>query len=526
MKRHLAPAGKGLASIGLATLLTYAVSIAVSGTHNPPTWPYWLCGSVLAAGVAMYFAGQERREPALDAVDSHGSAGGTPPPPPGPAITDRWRNINNGFEAGAMMRLRDYTLFHPAYTNPPPPSMRTATRIACAPLAASPPTSDIRARFLAFLRSPAVSALLAALTTVSDDTQWTSWNDRPRSNFAAILTGPDTQSPPVAWAQITLPESGASHLGADPRAALLVIHIYPRTPQGDPAPAAGLPAWHQRLGLALTLPSAFADFLAHDLGLATTNDPLAQAGVSLDTPQSITQLIDPEDLQAVPGTTPRSTYMGWALAEPDGEPTPGLIHQWLTQICDNTLYVTDYEPTLQSLQDTAPPAAADNSTEPSPSTAPGPPPPSPGPPSLTVSLLDGPVWEAWQHHSLIVAFHLQVTNTTNVPMQVKKVGHGWTWPTEHGPNDEEQTELARELHRRRERDHYGPPLRIRAPLPPHASASGWLITSMNQDPRGGTPEITIAVTDAIGNEYKHVIPAQPATRQAPADASVPSHDPM
>ena len=105
-------------------------------------------------------------------------------------------------------------------------------------------------------------------------------------------------------------------------------------------------------------------------------------------------------------------------------------------------------------------------------------------------------------------------------MQVTNVGHGWIWPTEHEPSDDERAERARELRRRRDHYHYRPPLRLMAPLSPRSSASGWLITSLNQNPRSVTPEITVAVTDAIGHQYTHTI--QPSSHKR-ADAS--SHVP-
>ncbi|HUZ55944.1 MAG TPA: hypothetical protein VMU94_25885 [Streptosporangiaceae bacterium] len=40
----------------------------------------------------------------------------------------------------------------------------------------------------------------------------------------------------------------------DARSAELVLHVYLRTPEGDPAPAADLATWHDRLTRALALP--------------------------------------------------------------------------------------------------------------------------------------------------------------------------------------------------------------------------------------------------------------------------------
>jgi hypothetical protein len=228
--------------------------------------------------------------------------------------------------------------------------MRAAMLVACAPLGPAPSTSDIRASFLAFLNAYPVRALLAATTSTPEDATWTAWGDLPRRTFGAVLNGKDQHAPPVAWARLHLPEAGAPHIGSDPRAAQFVLHAYPRTPEGDPAPAASLAALHSRLALVLDLPGALTEFLSRDLGLATTDCPPAQVGISLDAPQFITQLVDPGDLETLPGSSARTWFMGWALADPHGEPPPKLIHDWLTQLCDIALCVDGYEPTLEAIE--------------------------------------------------------------------------------------------------------------------------------------------------------------------------------
>lgn len=354
MKRHLVGLGGGIAGIGLTSVLGYLIATNAS---SAPAWPYWLFGAITAAGTATagtYLLSQRRTKtgPNDETDDDHDDMPAEPPPrPPGPAITDRWGNINDGFRAPAMLRIRNHAISHPGYTSDsnPPPSMRTAMLVACAPLGSTPPTSDIRARFLAFLNGPAVSALLAAASSVPATAAWIPWDDHPRRNFAAVLNGDDQQAAPVAWARLHLPQAGESFHGTDPRAAELVLHIYPRTPASAPAPPASLAVWDRRLGLTLDLPPALADFLTRDLQLDTSDDPLAQVGVSLDTPRSMTELVDPEGIEILPGTSAVPWFMGWALADPDGQPPPALIHRWLTQMCDSTLHLHNYEPALAQL---------------------------------------------------------------------------------------------------------------------------------------------------------------------------------
>jgi hypothetical protein len=270
--------------------------------------------------------------------------------PPVPATTDQWRNTNHGFEVPRLMRIRDQSLSHPGYPYEyPPPSLRTATLIASASLGPTPTSSGIRARFLVFLGRPPVSSLLAAATTVPNDFKWTPWGDNPRRVFGAVLNGNDPQAAPLAWARLLLREDGASHTMHDPQFAEFVLHVFPRTASGDPTPAANLAAWYDRLTRALTLPEAFANFLAHDLDLATTGEPPAQIGISLDTPHSMTELVDTEDIPVLAGTSAAPWFLAWAIADPEGQTAPGVTHTWLTQMCDSALHLDGYELFLDAL---------------------------------------------------------------------------------------------------------------------------------------------------------------------------------
>jgi hypothetical protein len=230
--------------------------------------------------------------------------------------------------------------------------MRAAVLVASAALGPAPASSDIRARFLAFLGRQPASDLLAATTTVPENFTWTAWGDKPRRVFGAVLNGNDSRAAPIAWARLLLHEDGASHTTHDPQFAELVLHIFPRTVSGDPA-CANLAAWYDRMTRALALPEAFANFLARDLTLATTSEPAAQIGVSLDTPHTMTELVDPEDITTLAGTSAVPWFLGWAIADSDGEPAPELVRTWLTQMCDSTLYLDGYEPVLEAL--TSPP---------------------------------------------------------------------------------------------------------------------------------------------------------------------------
>lgn len=200
-----------------------------------------------------------------------------------------------------------------------------------------------------------------------NDFKWTAWGDNPRRVFGAVLNGHDSQAAPIAWARLLPREDDASHTMHDPQFAEFVLHVFPRIASGAPAPApaANLAAWHDRLGRVLTLPEAFANFLAYDLGLATTGEPPAQIGISLDTPHTMTELVDTEDIPVLAGTSAATWFLAWAIADPEGQTAPGVTHSWLTQMCDSTLHLDGYEPFLDALAnppqrpaDTAPTAGA------------------------------------------------------------------------------------------------------------------------------------------------------------------------
>ena len=214
----------------------------------------------------------------------------------------------------------------------------------------TPSTSNIRASFLSFLHRRPVNDVLAELTTVNPDDRWTPWDGHGRFNFGAVL-GRGDETAPIAWARLLLPQADPLPFGYDPRSAVFILHVYPRSPDGDPAPAANLASWHDRFVRALAIPGAQAAFLAQDLGLATTGDQPVQAGVYLDAPHSMIELVDTEDLKFLPGSPASSWFMGWAISRPDGRRASDLAREWLVQMCDNTLHVDAYEPYLEDLAD-------------------------------------------------------------------------------------------------------------------------------------------------------------------------------
>ena len=500
MRRHLSTAGGGLAGIGLTSLLAYLIATTTSSVHDPPAWPYWLCGGIAILGVVLYLAAQprpplrRRRSGTADPDD----------PGEGPPITNRWRNTNHGSEVPRLMRIRDHSMSHPGFPlENAPPSMRTAMLVACDPLGPAPATSDIRASFLGFLGRQPISGFLSTITAVPDGFTWTAWGDQPRRVFGAVLNGTDQHATPIAWARLLLPEDGVSHTMHDPRCAELVLHAYPRAPGGDPAPAANLAAWHDRLTQALALPGALAHFLTDDLGLATTREPPAQIGVSLDTPHSMTELVDPQGIATLAGTSAPTWFLGWAVADPNGHAASGLTLTWLTQMCDSTLHLNGYEPVLRALTYSRQPPA---------STVPGPTLPSATYGALKLELV-GTKWTLWQRTAWLTDIQVRITNTTlNRVIELTRFelesDPGPSWEQRPKMTQEQVGAVFQEMLRRREA--YGPAHLRQMGLQPGDSRTGWFASHayLPYPTRKGKPYCEFTVTDDEGETYTLPIPGQ------------------
>jgi hypothetical protein len=247
--------------------------------------------------------------------------------------------------------------------------------------------------------------LVRELTDVGPGATWTARDDNPRLNFGAILGLPGSEEAPLAWARLLVPEEMTHRYGRDSRCAYLVLYVEPRSSTGATAPAASLVSWHQRLVGALKLPTALAEFLTERLELSTSDDPAAEVAVWLKAPQALTELVEVDGFESVPGSTPSSWFMGFAVASPDGQPLAGVAQAWLRQICDAALHLDGYESALASL------GAA----------LPG------GQPRLVVTVLYDVAWDIWQELAYIAAAEIGITNTTDVAIRIRSTGVGSDW---------------------------------------------------------------------------------------------------
>jgi hypothetical protein len=282
----------------------------------------------------------------------------------GPVVTDRWRHTADGGQVPALMSLTHTVMFHPGYggrqTEETPPSVKIGVLVACQPIDPTTSGTEVRAKFAAFLETDPISKLIGSLTHLDPGMSWKNLaGNGPRMLEAALTAGDDALAGvPVASALLLPPVAGESLYGRNGRAATLLLYVEPRTADGQVPAASGLRAWYERFGLALAMPSAFAEFLAKDLGLDTSDDPPAQLGVWLQSYHPLTTLVDPEDLRTLPGSSTTNWFMGWTFATPDGKSAKETTRDLLSQLCEYTLHLDDFEQRLDQISSAESPAMA------------------------------------------------------------------------------------------------------------------------------------------------------------------------
>jgi hypothetical protein len=497
--------GKVAAWFGGVTAASAALAGLISGTAEQPLHGLPLVGFIilvviaavsfivlLFTGLSVAWTAWRGRSggPVFPEVDQADAA--APLAPTGPAVTDRWQPTINGVSSEILL-LHNNSMNHPGYTlrssmGSPPPSVRVGLSIACAQLEAAVSTSDLRAKFLRFLGQPAVMDLVRGLTEIGSGAIWTARDDNPPFNFAAVLSPPLTDDAPVAWARILLPESMTQRYGRDARSAYLVLYVEPRTAAGVPAPPASLASWYQQLSTAVQLSGALAAFLAGDLGLATVSHPAAQMGVWLKAPRHLTELVEVDAFESVPGSVQSNWFMGFAIASTEGGRIADAVVAWLRQMCDSALHLDDYESGLASLR----------------------PQPRSSTPRLEVRVCREPEWDTWQSVAYIIALEVEVTNTTDSRIRLAAVGLGSDWdgqPPGELPelSPEQRSALDAEVRAMR-RHRYQPELKGLKYIPAQGSVTGWVVTTALRPPLGGAPGLTLRIQEAIGSQYQVVIP--------------------
>lgn len=360
--------------------------MAAAADSTFPYWPTYVFGALLLFGLYMCFAtvlkwwpvGESANDAVVPSVVDRGlgtssdeSAADAPAPLPAtsveperqdsvefesvpmpglaPAVTDRWCYTSDGAKVPALMTLGNTVMSHSGYGGQQDtrPSVKIAMVLGCQQIDLSTSGSALRAKFVAFLNSPAVLEAVGSLTHVAPDASWTSLaGNGVRTLEAALTTGDDPmEGVPVASA-LFLPATGEALYGRAERTAALVLYVEPRTAEGQVPPASGLATWYRNLTVALAAPGAFADFLSKDLELNTFDSPLAQFGVWLGSQQPLTVMVDTQGMRTLPGRSPSNQFMGWTYADLTGKPGVGVARDLMVHLCEYTLHLDDFESAL------------------------------------------------------------------------------------------------------------------------------------------------------------------------------------
>jgi hypothetical protein len=280
---------------------------------------------------------------------------------PGTAVTDRWRATTNGFEVPMLMRVREKAFSHPGYSRSyadRPPSMRIGARLPCDPLGPTPPSTELRGRFLGFLTEYRVLELVSRLTHIDSGAQWRSMVGHGRLWLEAAMMVEEQHAAPVASAMLTLPDAGTPRHGGESGWAELVLHVEPRTDEGAAAPPLRLAEWRDRFTRALEMPQALAQFLAQHLDLATPAEPAAQLGIWLEAPESLTAMVDVGTLKRLPGSAQANSFIGYAVADAHGAAPAEVAGDLLAQMCEFTLHLDGWEQAVQSADTDTPHATS------------------------------------------------------------------------------------------------------------------------------------------------------------------------
>ena len=270
-------------------------------------------------------------------------------PVPRPAFTERWRHTSDGFEASPLMRMTSLSMpgFPSAYGQTA--QIRIGACVGCAPARSSASSSLFSAKLLAFLRRDPVASLIKAVRT-DDALVWTRQAGNGVLSLEAVLSPKGQEGGLIASVLLQPPAAGMRLYGRDERTACLWIHIDPCGKDGSAAPRTGLAGWYQRFQLAITVTRAFADFLTQDLGLQTSHDPVARAGVLIETTDGpINDLVDTGSLAPLPGAISSTQFLGYVIADQEGESAAHVAKDLLRQFCDHTLHLGDFESVLESI---------------------------------------------------------------------------------------------------------------------------------------------------------------------------------
>lgn len=266
-----------------------------------------------------------------------------------PAVIGSWRHTADGFEASPLMNMANLSMPGFESVRGESPQFRVGVCVASDPIASDVSSSFLGAKLLEFLRCPLASDLITSVVSDAAGMIWTRHAGNGALSLEAVLALPGDNRRPAASALFQPPVIGLRLYGRSEGIACIWIHLDPSDRNGGGVAAAGLGAWFERFVLAIRLAGAFANFLTDSLGLHTYDVPAARAGVMIQTVGPIVELVDPGDLAPLPGSFPAGQFLGYAIADTQGKSATHVARELLTQLCDHTLHLGDFEPVLESI---------------------------------------------------------------------------------------------------------------------------------------------------------------------------------
>jgi hypothetical protein len=361
--------------LSLGGVVSYTVAVATTTGHHSLLL-FWVFGLLAATGIGAYFAGQNARTvlptPAHTAVageepdsaelpwgETYALTSEAPPaeesaevPRTSPPVTAAWRHTSDGFEASPLMMLTSLAM--PGFFGrAESPNVRVGVAIACDSLSPDADSSEMGKRFTEFLKAETVRKLLSAIAIAPDGRHqsWTRHAGRGIDSLQAVLgLNPDE---PLASAMLHVPVAGRNLYGRDSRLAALWLHLSPPEQNGNPE-RIGLGAWFRFFVDSLDLADHLVKLLTEGFGLRCWDDPAARVGVMLESAGStLAALVDAHDRVVMPGATPSSQFLGYAIADRAGGPVDDIARALIRQLCDYTLQI-DVSSRYLSMIGTAP----------------------------------------------------------------------------------------------------------------------------------------------------------------------------
>jgi hypothetical protein len=116
------------------------------------------------------------------------------------------------------------------------------------------------------------------------------------------------------------------------------MHFEPSRPE-DSIPAQEPATWEEHLTHALQLPTALAEFLTSELGLATSGNPPAHVAVRLEAQHDLAEMINVTRMPSLPGSQHKCQATGYFIASSHGLPPADAAKQMITDVLRYALNV-------------------------------------------------------------------------------------------------------------------------------------------------------------------------------------------